>query len=86
MEKRKLATPGALGGGVLGTTLVVISGCHGAQVLLLVGVSAGELCWLSHVDPYRLPLAGVALVDFGFAVWRFYRSRRSVRETQEIGT
>ena len=86
MEKGKLATRGALGGGVLGTTLVVISGCLGAQVLLLVGVSAGALSWLSHLEPYRLPMAGVALVAFGFAGWRIYRSRRSVRETQEIGT
>ncbi len=31
-------------------------------------------------------LAGVALVAFGFAGWQIYRSRRSVRETQEIGT
>ena len=69
MKKGKLSTQGALAGGVLGTTLVVISGCLGAQVLLLVGVSAGALGWLSQLEPYRLPLAGVALVAFGFAGW-----------------
>ena len=40
METGKLATRGALGGGVLGTTLVVISGCLGAKVLLLVGAAS----------------------------------------------
>ncbi|MEE8550922.1 MAG: mercuric transporter MerT family protein [Gemmatimonadota bacterium] len=86
METGKLATRGALGGGVLGTTLVVISGCLGAKVLLLVGVSAGALGWLSNLEPYRLPLAGVAFVAFGFAGWRIYRSRRLAVEAREIST
>ena len=75
MRNDKLAAQGALGGGALSTVLVFVSGCLGAKVLLLLGVSAGAMGWLSSLEPYRIPLAVLGLAAFAFGGWRIYRRR-----------
>ena len=76
MEKGRLATGGALGGGVLGTALVFATGCLGAKVLLFLGLSSGALSGLSVLEPYRplLLVAGAAALAVG--LWRMVRRRK----------
>lgn len=75
MEKGTVSTGGALGGGALGTALVLVTGCLGTKVLLFLGISSGALGGLEALGPYRPLLLAVGGAAFAFGLWRILRRR-----------
>ncbi len=75
--REKLATGGVLGGGALGTALVLATGCLGAKALVLLGISSGALGGLSALEPYRPLLLVVSGAALAGGLWQLVRRRRT---------